>query len=187
MGAEAKTRKADKVAVNKELFEEIKKDLPVVNAKKLLNIFKELEEKLNRLYSTGYKTFLKIENKPFYFFSEGRFYIADPSRVECPNSGENPPAVEGVLTEYINYNQWEKICKYSSCPIFSGLDETGNIVVTNKDGKKYNSFVAYYDGYYKDVFYNRNSSQIGYVSNHNIASRFPNTRLRLPISSKTGF
>ncbi|MDE6092587.1 MAG: SatD family protein, partial [Ruminococcus sp.] len=74
------------------------------SAEKLLEMFKDLEEELNKVYEKD--MWVKIENKPFYYCKEGSLYVVDPSRYQCANSGGFPNSVESVPTTYPNYNEF---------------------------------------------------------------------------------
>lgn len=120
MAVQAKTKKADKIVVGQALAKKIQDELPMMNAEKLLKNIHKLQEKLQSIYNGDMGVFPKIENKPFYYFTAGKFYLVDPARYLVPNSGDIPSEVSGVPTTHVNWSQFGQICNYyKSCPIYS--------------------------------------------------------------------
>lgn len=186
MAAQSKTRKADTIVAGKALTEQIQKDLPKMNAQKLLSDIHALEEKLNKIYSGEFGSFPKIETKPFYFVPAGNFYVVDISRKPMPNSGGIPSNVDGVQTGIMSYNQFQVLANcYAVCP-FCRLDS--NTVYFVNDNSKYQYIVIYYDGYYRYTYAYLSSGNINasYGSSYNNASDFGSNYLRLSASSYSG-
>lgn len=188
MAVQSKTRKADTIVAGKALTERIQKELPEMNAQKLLSEIHALEEKLKDIYSGKLGKFPKIENKPFYYVSNGNFYVVDIAREQMPNSECVPSSVSEVPTDCMNYDQYSCFVNcYPVCPFFNGFDNNGFGVLLNKDGTKYTSILSYYNSYYRDLSFYKNGAGIS-ISNAygNRYSYFGSSYLRLPISNRTG-
>ncbi|MDE5770760.1 MAG: hypothetical protein K2I06_03870, partial [Ruminococcus sp.] len=129
------------------------------SAEKLLEMFKKVETKVNKIYDKD--KWIKIENKPFYYCKEGSLYVVDPSRYQCANSGGFPSSVESVPTQFLYCGDWSSYIRYA--PFWK--PQGGNLsIITNKDGKNYDHILCnqyddgrnnYWRGYY---FYNNGSS-----------------------------
>lgn len=187
MAAQSKTRKSDTIVAGKVLTEQIQKDFQKTNIQKLLSNIHALEEKLNKIYSGKFGSFPKIENKPFYFVSDGNFYVVDVSREQMPNTGRMPRVVSDVPTITMNANQSKYL---ANCPFhninFSDID----IEFTNKNGDKYAFIIVYDDGYYKSArlrpLFKDSEIFIECGSNLQDVYGFSDMCLRLPISNCTG-
>ena len=187
MAAQSKTRKSDTIVAGKVLTEQIQEDFQKTNTQKLLSDIHALEEKLNKIYSGKFGSFPKIENKPFYFVSDGNFYVVDISRELMPNTGRMPRVVSDVPTITMNASQSKHL---ANCPFhninFSDID----IEFTNKNGDKYAFIIVYDDGYYKSArlrpLFKDSEIFIECGSNLQDVSGFSDMCLRLPISNCTG-
>lgn len=185
MAAQSKTRKSDTIVAGKALTEQIQKDLPKMNAQKLLPDIHALEEKLNKIYSGEFGSFPKIETKPFYFVPAGNFYVVDISREPMSNSGGIPSNVDGVQTGIMSYNRFQVLANcYAVCP-FCRLDS--NTVYFVNDNSKY-QYIVTYDGCYKYTYAYLSSGNINisYNCSYNNFSDIGSGCLRLPISSCIG-
>ncbi|MDE6849192.1 MAG: hypothetical protein K2J44_07580 [Ruminococcus sp.] len=91
-------------AVNADsaLLEKIIDSQQMSSAEKLLEMFKKVETEVNKIYDKD--TWIKIENKPFYYCKKGGFYVVDSSRHECANSGGYGFNIENVPTTNPTYN-----------------------------------------------------------------------------------
>lgn len=188
MAVQSKTRKADTIVAGKALTERIQKELPEMNAQKLLSEIHALEEKLKDIYSGKLGKFQKIENKPFYYVPNGNFYVVDIAREQMPNSESIPSSVSEVPTDCMNNDQYSCFVNcYPVCPFFNGFDSNGFGVLLNKDGTKYTSILSYYNSHYRDLSFFKNGAGIS-ISNAyaNRYSWFGSSYLRLPISNRTG-
>lgn len=186
MAAQSKTRKADTIVAGKALTEQIQKDLPKMNAQKLLSDIHALEEKLNKIYSGEFGSFPKIETKPFYFVPDGNFYVVDISREPMSNYGSIPSNVDGVQTGIMSYNQFQVLANcYAVCP-FCRLD-SNNVLFVN-DNSAYRYIVIYHPNYYRHAYAYLNSDNINidYNCSYNNASDFGSDCLRLPVSNYPG-
>ncbi len=188
MAVQAMTKKADKLVVGQSVYEIIREMLKKGNAERLLNAVHALEEKVNAVYSGKYGYFPKIENKPFYYFTKGNFYIPDLKREQCPNNGDIPTTFSGVPTTSLTENQFKTIFDYhSSCPLYSGYNSHGSRIVKNKDGNEYLCIAAWNGSYWYPYHIYDNGSgwnaEGGYRNLPNLSSNV----LRLPISAATGF
>ncbi len=192
MAVQANTRKADKIAVGQVFAERLQENLPKANAERLMEEIHKLESKMSSIYSGAYGKYPKIENKPFYFFTSGNFYIVDPSRYECSDSGAVPDRVEEVPTTYFNRNYAMSLYnEHNSCPFYSGYNENGAKKIINKNGSVYYYIMVYdYDNsssypYYNYYIYN-NGLSYGHSNTWSTQASIPNHTLRLPMSTVTG-
>lgn len=193
MAVQVNTKKADKIAVGQALLEKLQSNLPKINAERFKEKIKNLENKMSSIYSGEFGRYPKIENKPFYYFTTGNFYIVDPSRYECLNTGKVPGRVEEVPTTNFNFETFVSLYnEHSSCPIYSGYNSDGYKIIKNKNGFIYNQILVYY--YAKSSSYPwfsyyiyDNGSSYGYYDNWNTQDNVHNSSLRLPISTATGF
>ena len=183
MAAQSKTRKADTIVAGKALTEQIQKDFQKANVQKLLSDIHALEEKLNKIYNGEFGENLKIENKPFYFASNGKFYVVDISREPMPNSGNIPSVVSGVPTGSMNYDQFVSFMgNCSGIPFFSYNNQLRVFV---NDGTTYTHIIVYYNSYYRNIRYDIfNGAYNPYAKNS--ASDFDSSCLRLPVSNYPG-
>lgn len=183
MAAQSKTRKSDTIVAGKALTEQIQKDLPKMNAQKLLSDIHALEEKLNKIYSGEFGSFPKIETKPFYFVPKGEFYVVDISRKPMPNSGNTPSSVTDVPTGTMNLDRF--LIFMQNCPrsLFGNKD---GIALFNNSGFEYEYIIAYYDNYYRSLRYSLVSKSAYNPTRFDSASKFGSDCLRLPISTHLG-
>ncbi len=186
MAAQSKTRKSDTIVASKALTEQIQKELPEMNAQKLLSDIHALENKLNDIYNGKFGRFPKIETKPFYFIPAGNFYVVDILREPMPNSGGMPSNVDGVQTRIMSYDQYSILAGcYAVCP-FCKLGS--NSVLFENGNNSYKYIIIYNNDIYEDYYsYLSNGtimiSRYDYWSN---ISKFGNADLRLPISTCIG-
>lgn len=183
MAAQSKTRKADTIVAGKALTEQIQKDLPKMNAQKLLSDIHALEEKLNKIYSGEFGSFPKIETKPFYFVPKGNFYVVDISREPMPNSGNTPSSVKDVPTGTMNLDKF--LIFMQNCPS-SLLGNENDIATFNNSGFTYKHIILYYDNYYRSIRYNFRSKSAYNPTSFDSASKFGSDCLRLPVSNYPG-
>ena len=186
MAAQSKTRKSDTIVAGKALTEQIQKDLPKMNAQKLLSDIHALEEKLNKIYSGEFGSFPKIETKPFYFVPAGNFYVVDISREPMPNSGGIPSNVDGVQTKIMSYNQFQVLANcYAVCP-FCRLDSNNVLFVNGNSSYRY--IIIYNNSIYEDYcsYLSGRSIVISRDNWYNDISSYGNSYLRLPISTCIG-
>lgn len=80
MAVQSKTRKADTIVAGKALTEQFQEKIQKMNAQKLLSEIHALEEKLKDIYDGKLGKFQKIENKPFYYLPDGKYYVVDIAR-----------------------------------------------------------------------------------------------------------
>lgn len=152
------------------------------SAEKLLEMFKNVEEEVNKIYDKD--KWIKIENKPFYYCKEGSLYVVDPSRYECPNSGDYGFDVENVLTQYPWYNDWRNYIRYA--PFYH--HRSGNSYITNKNGKNHECIIcsSYEDGrngyWYGYFFYNNGNSDSYHCGSKSYAHDHCSSGLRLPVA-----
>lgn len=183
MAAQSKTRKSDTIVAGKALTEQIQKDFQKTNTQKLLSDIHALEEKLNKIYSGEFGETLEIENKPFYFVTNGSFYVVDISRKPMPNSGNIPSVVSDVPTTSMNYDQFVFFMRNcSGIPFFSYNNQTRLFV---NDGTTYTYIVVYYNSYYRNIRYDLFNGAYN-PNSRNSASDFGSDCLRLPISTYCG-
>lgn len=183
MAAQSKTRKSDTIVAGKALTEQIQKDLPKMNAQKLLSDIHALEEKLNKIYSGEFGSFPKIETKPFYFVPKGNFYVVDISREPMPNSGNTPSSVKDVPTGTMNLDKF--LIFMQNCPS-SLLGNENDIATFNNSGFTYKYIILYYDNYYRSIRYNFRSKSAYNPTSFDSASKFGSDCLRLPVSNYPG-
>lgn len=186
MAAQSKTRKADTIVAGKALTARIQKELPEMNAQKLLSDIHALEEKLNKIYSGEFGRFPKIETKPFYFVPAGNFYIVDILREPMPNSGGVPSNVDGVQTGIMSYNQFQVLANcYAVCP-FCRLDSNKVLFVNGNSSYRY--IIIYNNNRYEDYYsyLSGGSILINRYDYYNGISNFGISDLRLPIATAIG-
>ena len=190
MAVQSKTRKADTIVAGKALTERIQKELPEMNAQKLLSEIHALEEKLKDIYSGKLGKFPKIENKPFYYVPNGNFYVVDIAREQMPNSGGVPLSVSEVPTSSMNYDEYGSLVSQRfNCPFCQFYNSNGKGEYVNKDGKKYVYIIGYHDGYYRSYYFYKSSDAeacITYDSSNRNETSFNGNCIRLPISKKIG-
>lgn len=183
MAAQSKTRKSDTIVAGKVLTEQIQKDFQKTNTQKLLSDIHALEEKLNKIYNGEFGKNLKIENKPFYFASNGNFYVVDISREPMPNSGNIPSVVSDVPTGSMNYDRFVSLMENrSGLPFFS---YSNNIALFVNNGTTYTYIVVWYNSYYRNIRYHCFDGAYN-PNSRNSASDFDSSCLRLPISTYCG-
>lgn len=188
MAAQTETRKADKIIASTALLKDIIPQEQIGNAARLLEMFHSVETELKELYAGNQGMYPKIENKPFYFFTKGNFYLVDPARYLCPNTGNMPTQVEGVSTTYLNWDQFGAIFSYhKNNPIFSRYDSNGYREIINKDGKRYIQISGYKPNYFKGfyIYNNGNNCNDNGFSCREIRD-LGDYALRLPISTSIG-
>lgn len=180
------TKAVNAVNADSAMLEKIIDSKQRSSAEKLLEMFKEVEAEVNKIYDKD--TWIKIENKPFYYCKSGGLYVVDPSRHECANSGNFPSLVENVPTTYPIWDDFWHYLKYA--PFYHHYQGSNRSIIINKDGKNYIYIVGYHDdNSYRwcrfDVWDNANS--VDYNDNYSSATSHGSDRLRLPISRNTGF
>lgn len=187
MAVQANTRKTDKIAAGSSLMQLVLKETRQMNTEKLLDLFHELQTKLLSIYEGKYGKYPKIENKPFYYFTDGEFYITDPARYLVPTSGGIPGKVEGVNTTNFSYGQLcDVFNSHRDCPIFSGYYTSGERYITNKDGSNCVYIVFYYSSAWRRFRIYNNGSAKDYWDSYSSPSSFGSGCLRLPISESSG-
>ena len=155
MAVQLNTKKVDKFIASESWINKIVDEIPKVNAKRLFDQFVILENKFSEIESGAHGIFVKITDKPFYYFTEGKYYIADPSRLQIPNDGAIPPYVSAVPTSVMSWDNYFILFKFHrNCPIFSDYDDNGWRLITNKDDAKYNSVLGLNSGYYFKFYIN---------------------------------
>jgi hypothetical protein len=184
MAVQAKTRKVDSIVAKPALINEIKNNLGNINADTLKEKIRSLESKINDITSGKYGIYPKIENKPFYYFTDGNFFIADPKRYLIPTKDSVKSNVEGVPTCTFEYEQFKKIFStHSSCPIYSGYQDNGYKFITNKDGNEFIYIVGHYGRYCYRFFIYNNGNSCSYDCCRDYYSDLGTDTLRLPISN----
>lgn len=175
------TKAVNAVNADSAMLEKIIDSKQRSSAEKLLEMFKDVEAEVNKIYDKD--TWIKIENKPFYYCKSGGLYVVDPSRHECANSGNFPSLVENVPTTYPIWDDFWHYLKYA--PFYHHYQGSNRSIIINKDGKNYIYIVGYHDdNSYRwcrfDVWDNANSSD--YNDNYSSAASHGSDRLRLPIA-----
>lgn len=189
MAVQSKTRKADTIVADKALTERIQKELPEMNAQKLLSEIHALEEKLKDIYNGKLGKFQKIENKPFYYVPNGNFYVVDIAREQMPNSGGIPDRVSNVPVAYMNDSQfWIFVNCHSNCPFYSGFNSNNKGEFTNKDGGEYSYIVIYYSSKFRSAYFYQSGSEISWSTGNywSSVSNIGSDCLRLPILCYNG-
>ena len=183
------TMAVNAVNADSALLEKIIDSKQRSSAEKLLEMFKDVEAEVNKIYDKD--TWIKIENKPFYYCKSGGFYVVDPERYQCPNSGGYGFSVEGVPTQFLYYDLWFSYIR--NAPFYRHQSNGNASYITNKDGKNYSCIIcnSYEDGrnsyWYGRYFYNNGSSDSYNCSSRSYARDHCSSGLRLPISRYTGF
>jgi hypothetical protein len=181
MAVQAKTRKVDSIVVKDEFM---KNELGKINSIALADKIRSLESKVDDITSGKYGIYPKIENKPFYYFTNGKFFIVDPKRYLVPDSGGVETNVEGVKTTFLTYDKFIQIFNtHSSCPIYSGYDNSGKRIIKNKDGAEFIRVLGYYNNYYNFYSIKNNGSDWYYYGSYNYQKELGSDVLRLPISN----
>lgn len=180
------TKAVNAVNADSAMLEKIIDSQQMSSAEKLLEMFKDVEAEVNKIYDKD--TWIKIENKPFYYCKSGGLYVVDPSRHECANIGNFPSLVENVPTTYPIWDDFWHYLKYA--PFYHHYQGSNRSIIKNKDGKNYIYIVGYHDdNSYRwcrfDVWDNANSSD--YNDNYSSATSHGSDRLRLPIAKVSGF
>lgn len=187
MAVQAKTKKADKIVVGQALLEKMQYELQLSNAETMLDKIHKLKTKINGIYSGDKGVFPKIENKPFYYFTKGNIYLADPARYLIPNTGDIPSSVSDVPTTYMNYSQFGTLYQnHRSCPIYSGYNG-GNRCITNQNNSEYIYIIGFYDSRWRIFYIYNNGNGYFYSNNWNHASDCGSNVLRFPICKQSGF
>lgn len=188
MAVQTKTRKAESIVAGPAFLNKIKEELPLNNAERLTELFRQLENKINDIIEGKYGKFPLIENKPFFYFTNGHFFIGDPSRYEFSNSGDIPGSLFDVPLSVINYSQFELLFAHNhGCPLYSGYNSEGCSLIKNKDGKSYDSIIGIYNSYFRGFRITGNGTSFVYYCSYGYASNFDDSLLRLPIVSLSGF
>ena len=186
MAVQSKTKKADKIVVGQALFDKIWYEFQLSNAEAMLEKIHKLETKINGIYSGSKGVFPKIENKPFYYFTKGNFYLADPARYLIPNTGDIPSSVSDVPTTNMKYSQFGTLYNYHrSCPIYSGYEDARRCI-TNKDNVKYTYIVGYYDNRCRTFYIYNNGNNATYADNWSSIFDAGSSYLRFPICNQSG-
>ena len=188
MAVQVNTKKVDRIKSDEVLLNKISSELQEMNAERLMEQFKNLEKTYSRIESGERGMFIKIEDKPFYYFTEGKFYIADPSRYQIPNEGTVPENVNGVPTSCISWRNYDFLFSNSkNCPVFADYDSEGYRTITNKDGSSYIYVVVYNSPYYYDKFIGDYGDSSNYAHYWGDPKAIFNNVLRLPVSVCSGF
>lgn len=178
------TKAVNSVNADSAMLGRIIESQQMSSAEKLLEMFKNMEEELNKVYEKD--MWIKIENKPFYYCKQGGLYVVDPSRHECANTGDFPNSVENVPTTYPNYYEfwnWLKIAP------FWNHNGSNNSTITNKNGNNYCNIVFYYNnnGRYEGWRVYNDGTNAAYVDHWSSVGQFNNSYLRIPVSRQSGF
>lgn len=152
------------------------------SAEKLLEMFKDVEAEVNKIYDKD--TWIKIENKPFYYCKSGGLYAVDPSRYECPVSGNYGFSVEGVPTTYPSQNDLVNHIKKAP---FYHHQSNGESYIINKNGNNYNCVIVNTNngssGYWYGWYFNNNGNSNSYhCSSKSYARDHCSSGLRLPVA-----
>ena len=190
MAVQSKTRKADTIVAGKALTEQFQEKVQEINAQKLLSKIHALEEKLKDIYDGKLGKFQKIENKPFYYVPDGKYYVVDIAREQMPDTGDIPSMVSEVPTGSMNYSEYGNLVSQRfNCPFCQFYNSNGYGEFINKSDEKYVYIVGYHDGYYRNYYFYKNGDSAAsytYGCSYKTASQFDCTCLRLPISKKIG-
>ena len=184
------TNAVKSINADSALFKKIIDSQQMSSAEKLLEMFKDVEAEVNKIYDKD--MWIKIENKPFYYCKSGGLYVVDPSRHQCPYLNDFPSSVENVPTQFLYLADFQNYIRYVP---FYHHQNNGDSYITNKDGTNFicilvNSNANGDDGYYYGVRYYNNGITFGYVysSSQSISWYDSSDRAwRLSVSKKSGF
>lgn len=179
------TNPVKSILASPALFEKVRDAQPENNTGILLERFKDVEKAVNAIYNGEEGKFPKIENKPFYFVVGGNFYVVDPSRHNCPNSGGYGFNIKNVPTTNPTRNSHWDFMK--SLPFYHHV-VNGNSYITNNN-RDYIYIVIYNQSnsrWERWRYYNHGDNTT-YDDYYSSADSFGSDYLRLPISVQTGF
>ena len=104
------TNAVKSINADSALFKKIIDSQQMSSAEKLLEMFKDVEAEVNKIYDKD--MWIKIENKPFYYCKSGGLYVVDPSRHQCPYLNDFPSSVENVPTQFLYLADFQNYIRY---------------------------------------------------------------------------